>query len=865
MIRVDVSESPRVASAANQPTPRSGRFSVIAWIWIGTVVGLGSLAAVAELPQWHSEDSLRLLAYFLAAALTSLWKVRLPHVRGTMSVSFFFILLSVVELTAGETMALAAGCSLIQYLWKGRAQKPVQAVFNASSALLAAYLTHAVFVWPLLTDAGFQFPLRMGAAALVYFLMNSAPIAIVVRLTEGKPVLETWRDCYAWSFAYYLLGSGVAGMLSALNARVGWQATVLVIPVVFIVYRSYSGYVERLEAEKNHAEGTAALHLRTLEALAMAIEAKEQVTHDHLRRVQVYSTEVGKELGMPETELQALIAASLLHDIGKLAVPEHILSKPGRLTPEEFAKVKIHPVVGAAILERVKFPYPVASLVRHHHERWDGSGYPDGLRAAAIPLGARILAAVDCLDALATDREYRPALSLDKAMDYLVTESGKAFDPQVVRVLARSYKEFEVLTRSTTVDEAQKPLIEEAKVERGGVPDLGFINQTVIHPGESTEFISTIAAAREEARVLFEMSRDLVTGLNLAATMQAVDERIGALVPHDSLAVYLRRQANGNSVEDQLICEYATGQDAATLSVLAVQSGHGVAGWVAENRNPILNANPVEAGYLSDANGSLTLHSAVVIPLEGNGGVIGVLALYATGKEAFTQDHLRVLQVVAPRLTLALENIRLYSSVECGAGTDYLTGLPNARGLFAHLETVLADSGEAGAVSVIVADLDGFKAVNDQFGHLEGNRLLQHAADVFRQKSRVGDYISRMGGDEFVFVLPATRLDEGERISLRLRQSLEEAATAVLGTSILSMSVGVASYPASGSTPELILAEADRLMYIDKRKRKSHRTVSLAGLATAVDNAHDDQGSEVNSPAASAQQPLARRVDPTEQ
>ena len=118
--------------------------------------------------------------------------------------------------------------------------------------------------------------------------------------------------------------------------------------------------------------------------------------------------------GSPESELEALRAAALLHDIGKLAVPEHIISKPGKLTPEEFEKMKIHPVVGAEILERVKFPYPVVPIVRSHHEKWDGSGYPDGLKGEDIPIGARILAAVDCLDALASDRQYRKAIPLDE-------------------------------------------------------------------------------------------------------------------------------------------------------------------------------------------------------------------------------------------------------------------------------------------------------------------------------------------------------------------------------------------------------------------------------------------------------------------
>src|SRR5204862_715777 len=191
------------------------------------------------------------------------------------------------------------------------------------------------------------------------------------------------------------------------------------------------------------AEDMADLHRRTIGALALAIEAKDHSTHEHLQRVQVYAMSIGKEMGLSESELEALRAAAVLHDIGKLAVPEHIISKPGKLSPEEFEKMKIHPLVGAEILERVQFPYPVVPIVRAHHEKWDGTGYPYGLSGEAIPIGARILAAVDCLDALASERQYRPALSLDDAMRVVLAESGKAYDPKVVVVLASHYQEWE--------------------------------------------------------------------------------------------------------------------------------------------------------------------------------------------------------------------------------------------------------------------------------------------------------------------------------------------------------------------------------------------------------------------------------------
>ncbi len=252
----------------------------------------------------------------------------------------------------------------------------------------------------------------------------------MVALTQSanqvqKNLVKIWSECYFWSFPYYLIGGSIAALVQWSSRHIGWETTFLALPVVYTIFRSYRLYLGRLESEKLHAEQIAALHLRTIEALALAIEAKDDSTHQHLQRVQIYALELGKKLGLNESELQALRAASILHDIGKLAVPEHIISKPGKLTVEEFEKMKIHPIVGAEILARVEFPYDVVPIVRSHHEKWNGNGYPDGLAGEAIPLGARILASVDCLDALASDRQYRRALPLDEAMATVVAESGK--------------------------------------------------------------------------------------------------------------------------------------------------------------------------------------------------------------------------------------------------------------------------------------------------------------------------------------------------------------------------------------------------------------------------------------------------------
>src|SRR6202020_999433 len=310
-------------------------------------------------------------------------------------------------------------------------------------------------------------PLLLCVTATVYFVVNAGSIATVIALSEGEPLRDILVVCYFWSFPYYLVGAGIAGAISWFNHAFNWETSLLFVPAIYLIYRSYRLYLGKLEDEKRHVEEMANLHLRTIEALALAIEAKDQTTHDHLQRVRIYAIEVAKELGMKGTELEALHAAALLHDIGKLAVPEHIISKPGRLTPEEFEKMKIHTLVGAEILERVRFPYPVVPIVRAHHEKWDGSGYPMGLKGAEIPVGARILSAVDYLDALASDRQYRRALPLRDVIQKLAAESGKSFDPKVVDVLQRRYQSLERLALAKSAEDPSGPLSTTIKIERG--------------------------------------------------------------------------------------------------------------------------------------------------------------------------------------------------------------------------------------------------------------------------------------------------------------------------------------------------------------------------------------------------------------
>src|SRR5271165_956512 len=465
-------------------------------MFVGLVVTLGTGVLVLGAVHQSSKNIAEFICYMGIAILASRMKVNLPGITGTMSVNFLFVLLGVLELSFSETLILGCVSILVQSFYPDR-PNALQITFNVCAGAISTALAYAVYNHPislLLVDSR---PLWLGVAACTYFIANTGSIATVISLTEGKRLKKILVECYFWSFPYYLVGAGIAGAIGWFNQTFNWETSLLLVPAIYIIYRSYRLYLGKLEDEKRHVDDMASLHLRTIEALALAIEAKDQTTHDHLQRVRVYAVEVAKELGVTDDEMQAVHAAALLHDIGKLAVPEHIISKPGRLTLEEFEKMKIHPVVGAEILERVRFPYPVVPIVRAHHEKWDGSGYPAGLKGKEIPIGARILSAVDYLDALASDRQYRRALPLDEVMQRLGAESGKSFDPRVVDILKKRYVSLERMAVAQFGTEVNPLLSTDVKVERGSAPAAGFENISVKEgSGHEANFLSSIAAAR---------------------------------------------------------------------------------------------------------------------------------------------------------------------------------------------------------------------------------------------------------------------------------------------------------------------------------------------------------------------------------
>jgi len=560
----------------------------------------------------------------------------------------------------------------------------------------------------------------------------------------------------------------------------------------------------RLQAAAQRARQMSDLHLATIEALARAIDAKDGTPENAIRRVQTYATAVAADLGMTPDEIQAVSTAALLHDIGKLAVPDHILARPGPLSPEEFSKVRAHPQVGADIIAEVPFPYPVAPLIRSHHERWDGRGYPRGLKGEEIPLGARILFLVDYFAALTSRRPYHPSMSVEAAAALIEQEAGRALDPRVVRSFLH------VLPRVRDEAEASARPAEAGTPEPSPAPDT--------HPRQGPSVFDDIALAHGELRALYQIAREMGTSLGVADTMALVASRLSSLVPFSACALMLYDETSRS-----FACRFATGTDAELLKRLVLGNGEGLTGWVARHGQLLVNGRPaadLEAAGIAQPS---VLQSALVCPLLVADRVIGTLAVYHTGRAYYHDDHSRLLHRVCEQVAAVVHNAIVYERTHEASLTDPLTALPNTRFMEGYIQRELARAErEKSGLALVVIDVNDFKEINDSHGHAAGDRALRGVAQTLRQNVRPYDVCIRYAGDEFVVVLADCTREEAECKRLELEDAVAglvfEPQPGVIVP--LSISAGAAVFPRDGRTYDALLAAADRRMYGNKVAHK---------------------------------------------
>ncbi|MBZ5535105.1 MAG: diguanylate cyclase [Acidobacteriia bacterium] len=818
----------------NNPTKETRLLSFL--IALTSILG-GYFLVNAAVRVTYSTHWKELITLAILGAISASIQVVLPS-SGTISVSYAFVFTSMLLLGTNESILIAAICAVIQYT---KAEKPRfridQFTFNVGNLVVSvaiactaihalnkdlAWFRNSIQILPLLTGTS------------IYFFISTCLVSLVISLSESKGFRRVWLENFYWTAPSFYVGASIAWALTVFYQRYGIAVIFLALPPLYLTYFTHKMYMGRLEESHLHLRDMADLHLRTIETLALAIDAKDETTHLHLQRVRIFATGLGTALGLGDDELNSIKAGALLHDVGKLAVPEYILNKPGRLTPEEFERMKVHPLVGAEILSAVNFPYPVVPVVLCHHEKYDGTGYPNGLAGEEIPITARILSVVDCFDALASDRPYRRALPLEEAMKYIHEQKGKAFDPKVVELFESLYPSLEQEARAAALEahriSANLPSFSFKTNPKGAQahPATGYSESTQIH------HLQNIAASNQEVYSLYELIQTVGTSLNLVETLNLIASKIRKVIPCDCCVAYLRQ-------DEKLVPQYIDGKEKETFSDLAIPLGEGVTGWVAENKRPLINSNPlVEFGYLGDAARFTLMRSALSVPLKVNEEVLSVITLYDETPNKFVGDNLRVLELIASKTALAIKNAITFEQTYENSLTDDLTGLPNSRHMFLKLDEEIARARRNGtALTILAMDLNSFKEVNDTFGHAVGDKVLRQIAKYFKNTLRDYDFVARLGGDEFMAALPGLVGEDIEKKIQQVQAAIEGIQSEKrFGRFIkLSLSIGSATFPQDGNDADTLLSVADSRMYADKFTQKKRRQQ----IAFAMDTPEEEK------------------------
>jgi putative nucleotidyltransferase with HDIG domain len=420
---------------------------------------------------------------------------------------------------------------------------------------------------------------------------------------------------------------------------------------LLISYLTFKTSMGRIEDANRHLTEVNKLYLSTIETLAMAIDAKDQITHGHIRRVQRLAVGLARSHGVhDDTQIKAIEAAALLHDMGKLAIPEFILNKPGRLTANEFDVMKQHANIGADILGSIHFPYPVVPIVRHHHESWDGTGYPDKLKGVSIPLGARILSVVDCFDALTSDRPYRPKLSVEDAIAVLVQRRGSMYDPLIVDKFVEAQAGLSALAADNDAESEAIDTIATRLRIAAEPPQVSLAETNSRLPLKALALLRAIKPSPE--------------GIAVEDLGSIVSKQLAKLTSFSALAIYCVTDS-----QQAIRCRYADKTVSELLEGSEIPLGEKLSGWVAAHNTPIWNSDATLDLPLAIAQRSgLALGSS--IPLTDGDVTVGTLTLYSTPGSEIALEQRVLIQSIAPLLATAVSSALAHDEVATIDGSD---------------------------------------------------------------------------------------------------------------------------------------------------------------------------------------------------
>jgi putative nucleotidyltransferase with HDIG domain len=764
--------------------------------YVAVVVAAGSVMVVQSFAQLYLHNigwSWTILA--LLTLVSGSATVNLPSLPATVSVSETFVFTSVLLFgPAAGTLTVALDALIISF-WSFRKGHPhYKILFNVCAVSLslwfASNLYYLLSPYGPLYFAG-EITIRIQeilgpllAFTVAYYALNTWLISFAIALERRASPVKIWRENFVWIALNYFGGASVAALLVSYTRDLDYTYLVIIVPLLVVLYFTFSTSMGRVEDQNRHLSQLNSLYMSTIETLAMAIDAKDQITHGHIRRVQLYAVGLAKSMGVTEeAQIRAIEAAALLHDMGKLAVPEYILNKPGPLTVAEFEKMKLHASVGADILSAIDFPYPVVPIVRHHHENWDGTGYPDKLCGSDIPIGARILSVVDCFDALTSDRPYRPRLSDKDALRILQERRGTMYDPLVVDTFTKVHTSIAPDVSPTFQQSSLKAITEAA------VPAPSGFEPRVARFEE-------IAASSDEMLTLFDLAKSLTPSMGVQDGTELIAKHLRRLVPSSACVFYIY-----DVDADELVATHASGEHAAHIKGLRVPIGQRLSGWVAANRQTIRNSDPVLDLGESARSMNPRPRSCLSTPMLAGKTLVGVLSLYSSNKDAYSEDHQRILEVIARQVSGSILEAQTAERLRTRSFKDESTGLPNHRHLIEFVAAQLMDENRRHPFCLIIIRFEAGT-----------NIAIEHATEavinVTRQSLRPADLLFRSGENELVALLLNTERSATAPIVTKTAAALD----ILKSKGVIGMPrIGLASAPSDAG-------EAERLLVIARER-----------------------------------------------
>ena len=641
-----------------------------------------------------------------------------------------------------------------------------------------------------------EFFLPLGAGPTSQVVLSGEPYVTTSRddaiQKRGKTYGDESRRCESAVHMPLKIRGEIIGVVSVQSYR----AAAYDVEDIAIL-QSFSNLIASSFENAEHHARLRELYLASVKALAAAVDARDPYTRSHSARVAALSRIIAVEMQLPPDEVRRVQLSALLHDIGKIGIPDAILNKPAALTPEEWVIMKTHAPLGASILAAVEPLAELVPIVHAHHERFDGSGYPDGLAGDAIPLGAYIVSAADAYEVIVSKRAYKAAQSVDFAVAELRRCSGAQFHPDVVEAFVRV---IERDRRDGSVYLSKVGALEHEDIE--DVPG----------PGSLVE----------------RMAEHSHTHARQLAILQRLASEISAVLDLDELASRLLR----------IVCDamgYENGflttlNDSGELSIRAafgpstafvgqsLPSGTGISWWVMEHGR-LQNVADVH----SDTRfvGPADIRSSLIVPLRIGEETVGIIGIESTRPAAFSTEDETLLTATSHQVAAAVRVARLHQAAKSAAATDPLTGLPNRRVFFDKLAECLASSEQYGApLSVAMIDANRLKQLNDHYGHAAGDQALIRIGELLAAGVREHDVVARIGGDEFGIVFPGAPLFAADRIMRRLAEDIADGKIPS-GQQLPTIAWGIAPALVEGTSVDALVDAADRAMYRQKQLGKA--------------------------------------------